>query len=259
MTFGVRRQMNTENRNNVQNIIPLIKKQILEHGLLCCFVRFCWWVIKNIWCFLIYRRKENLLDDVNAKRWIFEKWEEDWNMGTDDKEDPFYQLFKYDYNYTCKKIKKNKRSNFRMKFICILPILIATILFLCGICVYNIHVFVQSTSFSEFIENNNWNFSIFSTALYAVAIILTIVTSKWLDVKKYQETWSRHAAHKYAIDMEMFKYIMRMENYSHIDRKKYFAMNIINTWDINENKFLENMKKENKMDDMLENMKIRVE
>lgn len=137
--------------------------------------------------------------------------------------------------------------------------MIATVLFVGGVSVYNIHMFIQSKSFSDFLKNNNWNFSLFNTALYAIAIVLTVVISKWLDVKKYQETWSRHSAHKYAIDMEMFKFIMRMDDYSHIDRKKYFAINIMKTWDINQNKFIKNMKKESKMDDILDKVKIKTE
>lgn len=48
---------------------------------------------------------------------------------------------------------------------------------------------------------NNWSFSIYSTVTYAVAVILALVTAKWIGVKKYQETWVRHSNHKYIIDM----------------------------------------------------------
>lgn len=93
---------------NKQNKIQLVKSTILKHGLLWSFIQLCWWVIKQIWYLLVIRR-DKVLDDVDAKRWIFEQWKKEWNP---DEEDSFFRLFEYDYEYTCKKIKINKKKIF---------------------------------------------------------------------------------------------------------------------------------------------------
>ena len=135
---------------------------------------------------------------------------------------------------------------------------IVTILYLGGVIAYNANIYIQSKgNWTEFIQNNNWNFSICGTVFYAVAILLTYMTSKWLDVKQYQETWSRHAEHKYAVEIEMFKYISYIDEYYFPDRREKFIENIMKTWDKNQKKFVSNMKKEKSMkpENLVSNMK----
>jgi hypothetical protein len=83
------------------------------------------------------------------------------------------------------------------------------------------------------------------------------MTSKWLDVKQYQETWSRHAEHKYAVEIEMFKYISYIDEYYFPDRREKFIENIMKTWDKNQQKFVDNMKNEKcmKPEELISNMK----
>lgn len=228
-------------------------ENLLERGLLytllCLFLQNC----KEIWEFLIYKKKY-YSDDIEKKQWIFDQWKEEWNPNYETRErEPFYKLFKYDYEDTCKKIRRNKKNNFKMKFISMLPFIILVILFLSGTLIYNIHILFSVKNFGEFLEKNNWSFSIFSTALYAVAIILTVVAAKWIDVKKYQETWIRHSNHKYFIDMEMYKFIERIDEYSGMERRENFKRNIMKTWDKNQKKFSENMKKEERVGDIIDN------
>lgn len=111
--------------------------------------------------------------------------------------------------------------------------------------------------FGEFLEKNNWDFSIYGTVFYIAAVLLTYAASKWLDVKQYQETWCRHSDHKYAVEMEMLKYISFMNEYYYNDRKQKFKKNIMKTWDENQKKFIKNMKKEKDMgmNDLLEHIK----
>lgn len=230
-------------------------ENLLERGLLytlvCLFLQDC----KEIWEFLIYKKKY-YSDDIEKKQWIFDQWKEEWNPNYETRErEPFYKLFKYDYKDTCKKIRRNKKNNFKMKFISMLPFIILVILFLSGTLIYNIHILFSVKNFGEFLEKNNWSFTIFSTALYAVAIILTVVAAKWIDVKKYQETWIRHSNHKYFIDMEMYKFIERIDEYSGMERRENFKRNIMKTWDKNQKKFSENMKNEEKTGNIINNIK----
>ena len=84
-------------------------ENLLERGLLytlvCLFLQDC----KEIWEFLIYKKKY-YSDDIEKKQWIFDQWKEEWNPNYETRErEPFYKLFKYDYKDTCKKIRRNKK------------------------------------------------------------------------------------------------------------------------------------------------------
>lgn len=190
---------------------------------------------------------------------LYKEWEKVWLSDEIDEEkaknDLFFQLFTYDYKYSYEDAEYNKWKNFKTKRWCMIPFLIATGMFLLNIIVYNVCVFINAGSFVKFVKAMDWSFSIYSTAFYAIALIITYLIIKWLDVKKYQETWIRHSEHKYAVEMEMFKYINGMGNYYHINRKKYFVENIMKIWDANQNKFIENMKKESDMKDMISSIK----
>lgn len=70
------------------------------------------------------------LNRFDQKTWLYEAWKEKWNEELEKEDDsPFYKLFCYDYIYTCNACVKNKKMNFRMKIVCLLP-LIFTYIFL---------------------------------------------------------------------------------------------------------------------------------
>lgn len=236
------------NGSRCRTRIERAKEGILKYGLLFWFIRGIGKMLKSIWNLLIFRKKEKekLKSPMGE---IYQLWEEDWLSDEADKrkakEDPFFLLFKFDYEYCCQKALENKKKNFRIKFLGILPFLVVTFLCLGGVIAYNANVFIQvKGNMGEFIEKNNWNFSIYGTVFYVAAILVMYVISKWLDVKQYQETWSRHMEHKYAVEMEMFKFIRHMEDYTSLDRKQKFIRNIMKTWDDNQKKFIDNMKNE---------------
>ena len=249
------------NRGRKKGKIEIIIEGIMKYGLLFFVLRCLGKALKSIWCILIFRKmkKEEL---KNPMKKIYQRWEENWLADEADKdkakESSFFLLFKFDYEYCCQKAAENKKKNFRVKFYCILPFLIITFLYLGGVIAYNVNILIQvKGNFAKFIESNNWNFSIYGTVFYVVAILLTYAAAKWIDVKQYQETWSRHSEHKYAVELEMFKYISYMDEYYFSDRKQKFVENIMQTWDENQKKFIENMKKEKDigMKDLLEHIK----
>ena len=83
--------------------------------------------------------------------------------------------------------------------------------------------------------------------VYAGAVVLSGVLLQWIEVKKYQETWIRHARHKFVLDNEMFKFISEIDEYDSLDRKRIFRDRIRRTWEENNSLFLKNMKNETKM------------
>lgn len=110
------------------------------------------------------------LDRLDQKTWLYEAWKEKWNEELEQENDRlFYKLFCYDYIYTCNACVKNKKMNFRMKIVCLLP-LIFTYIFLF---IMKIVQVVKALKVSG-IETN----------LIIVAVLLTIVLAKWVNVKK---------------------------------------------------------------------------
>lgn len=238
-----------------KDIFQCLHEGTKKYGLLYYLFKKCKGAFQNLWKVIVYRKKAEM-----KKPKICEQWEHKWIEEEEDKEkakeDFFYLLCIYDYQYSCKKLKLNKKKNFRVKFLCILPFVLITILFVGGVVAYNASILVTSQNFKDFLGKNNWSFSIFGTVFYSAALILTYSVSKWLDVKQYQETWVRHSKHIYEIENEMLKYIWEREDYFDAEtRKAYFVKNIMKTWDENQRKFLENMEKEKQMENVLDSLK----
>lgn len=247
------------NRNRQKSLWERIKEGSLKYGFLRYICQRFWHFLKSGWCLFIFCDEKKL---KNPKKKIYQEWEKKWLSDETEKEkakdDLFFLLFKYDYEFTCMKAKQNRNKNFNMKFICILPFILMTILYLGGVIAYNVNAYIQAgKNYTTFLKNANWSFSIYGTVFYVIAVLVTYIASKWLDVKQYQETWSRHYEHEYVVEMEMFKYIYYRGEYHFDDRKQKFVQNIIKTWDDNQKKFLENMKNEKdmKMDSMLSHIK----
>lgn len=246
-------------------------KQVLGWGVLYHIVKLLKTILVFLWGWIIFplkkveeqpinevnlEREQIYLNEKDQKTWIYCEWQKIWLTEKNEKsEAAFFHLFTYDYVYTCNQYNHNKRKNFQMKFLCMLPFIIATVVFLLAVLGYNGFMFIQAKDLKDFFENTNWSFSIFSTFLYGVVFIIWSISVKWLDVRKYQETWNRHSAHKYEIEMEMFRYISNMDEYAETDGRQKFIKKIMTTWNRNQKKFNENMKKEKPMKDMLKNIK----
>lgn len=200
--------------------------------------------------------KEMRLDRIDRKTWLYDKWKEKWNEGVEgDDDSPFYKLFCFDYMYTCNACVRNKRKNFLMKFLCILPLLLIFIIFIIIKGIEIKTLMMNGAHFGQFIGDNIQKISMIETNIIIVAVILTIAISKWVNVKKYQETWNRHSAHKYEIEIQMFRYISEMGEYGYSGRKADFINTIMGTWSKNQNKFNKNMKNEEQVGDVIKNIK----
>ena len=271
MTLKSRKKQKKINKS-VKSQVYVVTRQSMQTGLLYYFLTGLKVVFTLVWGTLVFPLKkiekrpidaveleENpiCLNETDQKTWIYSEWRKNWLSDPNGKseEEAFFRLFTYDYIYTCNQYKHNKRKNFQMKFLCMLPLIIATVLFFFAVLGYNTFLFIQAGSPQVFMEKMDWSFSIFSTFLYGVVFIICNVIVKWLDVRKYQETWNRHSKHKYKIDMEMFQYISNMGEYAEADKRQKFIKKIMETWNENQEKFNENMKKEKPMNDMLKNTK----
>lgn len=109
-------------------------------------------------------------------------------------------------------------------------------------------IFVQSFVLSKAISSN-------MDFVYAGVAVLSGILLQWIEVKKYQETWIRHARHKFVLDNEMFKFISEIDEYESLDRKKIFRDKIRCTWEENNSLFLKNMKNETKIKGVSESVK----
>lgn len=235
--------MSRSGNNDPDKLKTHIKSEMEQRGNLFGICKVLCELLINCFHIYIYQRKPDL-----KKPKIYDKWKADWKKGEKKEEEEFVSMFEYDYKYSCEKAKKNRKMNFRIKFLSFIPFILVTFLYLMGMIIYNISLLNASSDFSEFVKKMNWKISIYGTIFYVVAVVLTIVILKWLDVKKYQETWSRHSAHQFAIEMEMIRYLLRMDEYATDERRQRFIGNIMKSWEENENKFVENMKKEEKID-----------
>lgn len=180
---------------------------------------------------------------------IYSQWKEIWKKECADTgkaicsiETSAKKLFldKFDeaYSYVIEKDKYNKKMNFRMKtlFLCIFSVgIVSCIIFE-----------IWSAFFSQNIVQNLIQNGLLLFAVFLVAMIV----GKWIDMKKYQETWIRHSEHKHMLEREMLLYILKLEPYHVGDAETIFMERTIQIWDANHKKFVDNM--ENKEKDMMD-------
>lgn len=84
--------------------------------------------------------------------------------------------------------------------------------------------------------------------LSIMTIWASAVVSKYVDIKKYQETWVRHSTHRQKLEREMLLYTQALEPYTlHcINRKETFTENVIAILSGNQDKFANNMETKEK-------------
>lgn len=198
---------------------------------------------------------------------IYEKWKIKWKEERYYKEDYFYPLFIENYNYISGKIAHNRKMNFRTKkaFIATIMIFPLSIMFILGLKgIVGFYDFIDSQDKVEKIKEFLNAFSadlnlenvVSSGALLIIFVILASIIAKWVDIKKYQETWVRHEDHKYKLDREMFKYVQEINPYSGSKKQVIFVDNVLKIWNENQEKFIRNMEEREKpLTDILEYLK----
>lgn len=168
---------------------------------------------------------------------ILEKWIKKWEQTANAEESDFAQFVKKVYRDVYSRYEKNKNKNFIFKYLFIGIMIIALSGF--GIfCAYNIY------------NGGKIPYIIAENSFFLVMLILALtIISKWLDIKKYQETWVRHYYHLYLLNREMQLYLYGLEEYSADGKKtekninRIFMKRFFDIEDKNTNKFVDNMEK----------------
>lgn len=244
-------------------IIKILTKSwifIKNHGLLGTLWSGVLFIFYCLRIFLFGLKKQ-----TNKVNIILETLEKEWmnSENSDETKDIFFIYFQKSFEYTKKKETKNRDKNFKWKkvFLIILvsiPILkillvfIKTLMTLIG---YTGIFFSIVSSLSTALLGDTGNL-FGNIGLIILWLILVAVIAKWLDVKKYQETWVRHSNHKHKLEIEMLKFIYKLDTYSSGDIREKFMIEIMKIWDENQKVFSDNMNnKEIPMHDMIDYIK----
>lgn len=212
--------------------------------------------------------KKNILDEKMKKEEediLFYTWKSEWipSENNDEIKDIFFDYFKRAYEYADKKATENRDNNFKWKTafliilvsIPILKILLVFIKTLMPLIGYTGIFFPIVSSLSTALLGDTGNL-VGNIGLIILWLILVAVIAKWLDVKKYQETWVRHSNHKHKLETEMLKFIYKLDTYSSGDIREKFMIEIMKIWDENQKVFSDNMNnKEIPMHDMIDYIK----
>lgn len=186
------------------------------------------------------------MDRKKAK--LFRQWEICWQKEKGEKEnlEIFSELFRLTYESVEYKKDSNKKKNSRWK-LCFMLVLVAGIVTFTALAVEKI--INKESVWMELMEGG----------LFLLVFILAGgVVSKWLDIKKYQETWARHSGHLHRMEREMLLFVSGLEPYHKKGKKEIFAKNIIGLWDANQEKFVGNMEeKEKELMDIYEKLKLK--
>lgn len=189
---------------------------------------------------------------------IFPQWEKKWDTNTGDGD--FKRFLRSVYQEVLVKAKHHRANNQKYKkrflqihnvmfLVCITMLVIAVLAFYAG-------KYVDCLPDFEF----SWGLAFGWIGICVIiAIWLSAVTAKWIDIKKYQETWARHAQHQRKIEKEMFLYYYELGKYNQSvtpDREKLFMEHILEIEEKNISKFVDNIEnKELKLTDMFDSIK----
>lgn len=159
---------------------------------------------------------------------------------------PYKMIFK-SYIDAKEKIKKNKKWNYLLK--------IGFILVLCVVLIVQIVLFNKFWHELPTVKDSTSLFVQMEGALLIILALSSLIISKILDVKKYQETWARHQRYQFLREQEMLRFVLHEENYSANRGEGNLKRFVKNIWQIekmNINKFCDNM--ENKEKGMIDEM-----
>lgn len=126
------------------------------------------------------------------------------------------------------KVAKNKKYNFGIKKAILAYLAILVVVFL----IYTVLVLVDVFKMLDVKKY---------IMLLVVLLSLVYVATKWLDMKKYQESLARYTKLKTKILSEMVRYIYKVDKYDTKLRKVVFIENILQIIGGNINKFHDNM------------------
>ena len=157
---------------------------------------------------------------------LLEEWEKQWKATLEDVHvDYFFTLFSKVYMQVLHSKNENKRKNecYKKRYLGIL---------LAGGVVYRL-LLVGSL----YKGNDRLSFLLESGLLLIILIFFSSLMSKWIDIKKYQETWARHSWHLHMMEMEMLRFISKIAPYDdNTGSKELFMKRVLEIWNRNQDK-----------------------
>lgn len=194
----------------------------------------------------IHNRSGKKNSEKNDYQGLFNKWKKKW----DDENQRcknfqeldvlnFADFFEEILEEVNNKKSRNKKNNDKYKRIYI----ILLIIFILVILIYTLMIIIKPCSI--FYNLSFWGIYTGYIVLFIFISLSLIALTKWIDFKKYQETWSRHSYHHYLLEQEMMYYLYEIGNYSQennfIKRKKLFLTRVMEIERINIEKFVYNL------------------
>ncbi len=182
---------------------------------------------------------------TEQKQKLFQEWTNKWLDETAGEDlDIFFNLFKSVYQYTLCVSERNKHQNFKWKEFFV-KILFASWV---GYTVFFIYIFCE------------YGVKLLALAEQGLGMIVLVflcgIIAKWLDIKKYQETWARHSWQIQKMEAEMMRFASGIEPYHRQNKCLKFMEKILEIWGQNEEKFVHNMEeKEKELMDVFHNIK----
>lgn len=184
-------------------------------------------------------KKNNVNENESKKNNYLRMWKKKWLIHQSSFDASFIPIFTNAYIEADEKCGSNRTKNIRMK---IIYLLIAPLFLLALIILYILY--------RRKIESAR--FIIIDVALVFIAFVIIIyIVSKWMDIKKYQETWARHYFHHHLLNHEIIQYVYELGDYSNkndFDSKYIFINKFLAIENLNMEKFVAN----------LENKEIRI-
>lgn len=208
--------------------------------------------------------KKKKLEIKNNTDILYSEWKRQWCAyeRNGDIKDIFFELFTKTYDETNRKMHENNNNNRKWKrnFLGVVlsyPVLRILLAVINGIvevtgCTCILISFISSVGSSLSVPSDHFLGFLGS---FVIWFILATVIAKWLDIKKYQETWVRHSDHKHLLDSEMMKYVYKLEPYVGEASRIRFIEETMKIWDKNQQKFSSNMMKEKPLVDLVKYMK----
>ncbi|NBH14542.1 hypothetical protein D3Z36_10235 [Lachnospiraceae bacterium] len=188
--------------------------------------------------------KKNRLKE--QKRNLYSAWKDKWSAETEeDKLEQFFFMFQPAYEYTLQAKEDNKTKNFCFKY-----------LFIIFLVVFGV-IYAAYFLYTLFCGNGAKALVLVESGFAFILLVLfSSILSKWLDVKKYQETWARHSWQLHMMEIEMMRFVSDMVPYNAENKRMEFAKNILEIWGKNQEKFVHNMEeKEKGLMDIFSDMK----
>lgn len=190
-------------------------------------------------------------DALERDTFLFTKWLEKWEEDTKGGENmpSFTQSFKESYETAFIGAARNRDYNFWRKAIFVRWLqvfcLLQGILFL-----YAISAYIYCNLLHKWTDAfDPAIIAGFEACLVVFGLIAAVASTKWIDVKKYQETWARHQYTLSMMDMEMMKYLDNLAPYDRgtpEKRNREFAQQIFRIQELNIEKFAKNLEEHEK-------------